>query len=191
MWEEENRWKSEKKWKRGIGARKGNTQNIKRMVFFFSLSIFHFSPFFNSWILKSYGWVLLKATFIVVYSSATCVSTFMAPSSSKDATTKKGKRYKGIPTKHPYKKIHRSVTASEDRQQSLLTSQVWSTHAERSLDPISPVTVKREVPESLPPWSFHQSASSSVSRTQGLVETVVLDSDSSDSEDNVVLLTLL
>ncbi|KAA0067619.1 envelope-like protein [Cucumis melo var. makuwa] len=67
-----------------------------------------------------------------VYSSATCVSTFMAPSSSKDATTKKGKRYKGIPTKHPYKKIHRSVTASEDRQQSLLTSQSASSSVSRT-----------------------------------------------------------
>ncbi|KAA0032634.1 flocculation protein FLO11-like [Cucumis melo var. makuwa] len=54
------------------------------------------------------------------YFFTTCVSNSMAPSLRKHATTTKGKWYKGIPTKHPYKKIRRSVAASEEGQQSLL-----------------------------------------------------------------------
>ncbi|TYK11122.1 flocculation protein FLO11-like [Cucumis melo var. makuwa] len=60
----------------------------------------------------------------------------------------------------------------------------------RSSNPVSLVTVKRKVSNSPPPPSFHQSTSS-VPRTRGLIEMVVLDFDSSDNEDNVVLSTLL
>ncbi|TYK07923.1 flocculation protein FLO11-like [Cucumis melo var. makuwa] len=115
----------------------------------------------------------------------------MAPSQLKDRTTKRGKQYKEIPTKHPYKKVCRSVEASKDRPQTPLTSLSRSVHAGRSSDPVSPVTVKREVPDNPPPPSFHQSTSSSIPRTRGSVEIMVLDSDSSDNEDNVVLSTLL
>ncbi|KAA0039013.1 flocculation protein FLO11-like [Cucumis melo var. makuwa] len=74
-----------------------------------------------------------------------------------------------------------------DPAESPLTSPIRRAHARRSSDLVSPVIVKREVPDSSPPQSFHQSASSSVPRPRGSVETVVLDSDSSDNEDNVVL----
>ncbi|TYK31065.1 gag-pol polyprotein [Cucumis melo var. makuwa] len=99
-------------------------------------------------------------------------SVSIAPSPPKSATTSKGKRYKGIPTKHPYKKVRRSVTATAEGLHSPLTSPVRSSHAGRPSDPVSPVTVKKEVPEAS-------------------VETVVLDSDSSNSDNNVVLSTLL
>ena len=62
------------------------------------------------------------------YLSATCVSNSMAPSPLKNAIITKSNCYKGIPTKHSYRKIYRSVTTSEEGQQSLLTSPVRSTH---------------------------------------------------------------
>uniref|UniRef100_A0A9I9DJE6 Flocculation protein FLO11-like n=1 Tax=Cucumis melo TaxID=3656 RepID=A0A9I9DJE6_CUCME len=52
----------------------------------------------------------------------------MAPSPLKNAIITKSNCYKGIPTKHSYRKIYRSVTTSEEGQQSLLTSPVRSTH---------------------------------------------------------------
>ncbi|TYK05238.1 F5J5.1 [Cucumis melo var. makuwa] len=113
------------------------------------------------------------------------------PHHQKNATTTKGKHYKGIPTKHSYEKIRRSVATSKEGHQSLLTSPVRSTHSRRSLDPVSPVPIKKEVPKSSPPCTFHLSASSFVPRTRGSIEIVVLDSDFSDSKDNVVLSTLL
>lgn len=103
----------------------------------------------------------------------------------------KGKRYKGIPTRHPLKKIRRSVVAFDEGQQSLVTSPVRSMHAGRSPDPISPVTVKKEVPEGFPLYTCHPCASSSVLGNRGSVEKVVLNLDSSDGEDNVLLSTLL
>ncbi|KAA0035460.1 gag-pol polyprotein [Cucumis melo var. makuwa] len=92
-------------------------------------------------------------------------SVSIAPSPPKSATTSKGKRYKGIPTKHPYKKVRRSVTATAEGLHSPLTSPVRSSHAGRPSDPVSPVTVKKEVPEVFPPHTFHPSASSSVPET--------------------------
>ncbi|KAA0065488.1 putative gag-pol polyprotein [Cucumis melo var. makuwa] len=94
--------------------------------------------------------------------SATNVFNSMAPSPSKTTTTTKGKHYKCIPTRHLFKKIHRSMAAIDNDQHSLLTS------------PVSP------------PRTSHPSASSSVSRSSVSVETVVLDSDSSDGNDNVI-----
>ncbi|KAA0042431.1 flocculation protein FLO11-like [Cucumis melo var. makuwa] len=93
-----------------------------------------------------------------------CSSEAMDPTASKLTTSSKGKRYKGISTKHPYKK---------------------------------PVTVKEEVLEFSSPQSARPSVSSSVPKSSSRpklrvsVETVVLDSDSSDSDDNVILSTLL
>ncbi|KAA0039070.1 flocculation protein FLO11-like [Cucumis melo var. makuwa] len=95
------------------------------------------------------------------YTSTTSVFNSMASSPPKAATTTKGKRYKGIPTRHPFKKIHRLVVATDVDQHSL--------YAGRFSNPMSPVTVKREVP----------------SRVS--VETVVLDSDSSDGTNNIIL----
>uniref|UniRef100_A0A9I9D5Z3 Flocculation protein FLO11-like n=1 Tax=Cucumis melo TaxID=3656 RepID=A0A9I9D5Z3_CUCME len=90
----------------------------------------------------------------------------MAPFPPKTATSSKGKHYKGIPTKHPYKKVRRSVPVPNEGQHS-------------------------EAHELSPPPIFRPSASSSVPKPRVFVEIVVLDSDSSDSEDNVVLSTLL
>lgn len=132
-----------------------------------------------------------SASSSIHYPSATCVSNSMAPSPSKTATTMKGKRYKGIPTRHPFKKIRRSVVAFDEGQQSLVTSPIRSTHAGRSPDPISPVIVKKEVLEGFPLYTCHPSASSSVLGHRGSVEKVVLNSYSSDGEDNVLLSTLL
>lgn len=65
-----------------------------------------------------------------------------------------------------------------------------SPHAGHSFDPVSSVTVKREVPEVSPPRTSHRSVSSSMSGSRVLVETVILDSNSSNGTDNVVLSTL-
>ncbi|XP_050938794.1 uncharacterized protein LOC103485731 [Cucumis melo] len=77
--------------------------------------------------------------------SASCSSEAMDLVASKSITSSKGKRYKGILTKHPYKKVCKSILS---------------------------------VPKS-----------SSRPEPRVSVETVVLDSDSSESDDNVILST--
>ncbi|KAA0055022.1 flocculation protein FLO11-like [Cucumis melo var. makuwa] len=124
-------------------------------------------------------------------SSASSVSISMALSPPKTVTSSKGKRYKGIPTKHPYKKIHRSVPPTEEGQHCQVPIPVHCSHAGCSSNPGSLITVKKEVPEFSPPRTSHLSTSSSVPEPRVSIETVVLDSDSSDSKDNVVLSTLL
>uniref|UniRef100_A0A9I9DXP8 Flocculation protein FLO11-like n=1 Tax=Cucumis melo TaxID=3656 RepID=A0A9I9DXP8_CUCME len=86
----------------------------------------------------------------------------MAPSPPKTATTTKGKCYKG---QH-------------------------SVHARRSPDPVSLVTIKKEVSKVSPSRTSHSSTSSSMSRSKVSVETVVLDSNFFDGTDNVILSTL-
>uniref|UniRef100_A0A9I9D523 Flocculation protein FLO11-like n=1 Tax=Cucumis melo TaxID=3656 RepID=A0A9I9D523_CUCME len=115
----------------------------------------------------------------------------MAPSPPKTTTSSKGKCYKGIPTKHSYKKIRRSVPPTKEGQNCPVPISVHCSHAGRSSKLVSPLTIKREVLEFSPPHTSRPSASSSMSEPRVFVETVVLDSDSSDSEDNVVLSTLL
>ncbi|TYK06508.1 flocculation protein FLO11-like [Cucumis melo var. makuwa] len=126
--------------------------------------------------------------------STSCSSEAMDPTAPKLITSSKGKRYKGIPTKHPYKKVRKSILSGE---YSTVSSPAHSSYAERSANPPSPVTVKEEVLEFSSPQSVHPSVSSSVPKSLSRpeprvsVETVVLDSDSSDSDDNVILSTLL
>ncbi|KAA0025423.1 flocculation protein FLO11-like [Cucumis melo var. makuwa] len=113
---------------------------------------------------------------------------------SKSTTSLKGKRYKGFLTKHSYKKVRKSISP---RDNSAVPSPEQSSHAERSANPPSSVTIKEEVLEFSLPRSVRPSVSSFVPKSSSRpelrlsVETVVLDSDSSDSEDNVVLSTLL
>ncbi|KAA0058506.1 flocculation protein FLO11-like [Cucumis melo var. makuwa] len=112
----------------------------------------------------------------------------------KSTTSLKGKQYKGTSTKHPYKKVRKSIPLGE---YSATPSLEHSSHAERSVNPPSPVTVKEEVLEFSSPQSTRPSVSSSVPKSTSRpelrvsVETMVLDSDSSDSVDNVILSTLL
>ncbi|KAA0047403.1 flocculation protein FLO11-like [Cucumis melo var. makuwa] len=126
--------------------------------------------------------------------SASCSSEAMDPTASKSTTSSKGKRYKGISTKHPYKKVRKSISSGE---YSTVPSPAHSSHVERSANPPSPVTVKEEVLEFSSPQSARPSVSSSVSKLPSRpeprvsVETVVLDFNSSDSDDNVILSTLL
>ncbi|XP_050941583.1 flocculation protein FLO11-like [Cucumis melo] len=118
----------------------------------------------------------------------------MDPAPSKSTTSLKGKRYKGFPTKHSYKKVRKSISSGDN---SAVPSPEQSFHAERSTNPPSSVTVKEEVLEFSLPRSARPSVSLSVPKSSSRleprlsVETVVLDSDSSNSEDNVVLSTLL
>ncbi|KAA0062326.1 putative mitochondrial protein [Cucumis melo var. makuwa] len=77
-------------------------------------------------------------------SSALSVSESMAPSPPKSTTSSKGKRYEGIPTKHQYKKVCRSISTGDH---STVPSPECSSHAKRSANPSSPVTIKKEVPE--------------------------------------------
>ena len=121
---------------------------------------------------------------------------FLAPcgSESMDPAASKGKRYKGISTKHPYKKVCKSILSCDN---SAVPNPEQSSHAERSTNPPSLVTVKEEVLEFSLPRSVRPSVSSFVPKSSSRpelrlsVETVVLDSDSSDSDDNVILSTLL
>ncbi|KAA0050418.1 putative gag-pol polyprotein [Cucumis melo var. makuwa] len=124
-------------------------------------------------------------------SSTSSVSNSMAPSPQKTATSLKDKRYKGIPTKHPYKKIRMSAPPIEEGQHCSVPIPVHCSHVGQSSKPLSSVTVKREVPEFCPPRASRPSASSSVPKPRVSVETVVIDFDSFDSEDNVVLSSLL
>ncbi|KAA0066271.1 gag-pol polyprotein [Cucumis melo var. makuwa] len=94
-------------------------------------------------------------------SSAPCVSESMDPSPPKLTTSSKGKRYKGILTKHPYKKVRKSILSGDN---STVPSPEHNSHAERSVNPPSRVT------------------SSSRPEPRVSMETVVLDSDSSDSQ---------
>ncbi|TYK29845.1 flocculation protein FLO11-like [Cucumis melo var. makuwa] len=121
----------------------------------------------------------------------------MAPSPPKSATSSKGKRCKEIPTKHPHKKVPKSISTGDEGEHSTVLNPVRSSHAERSVNPTSPVTVKKEVPEFSLPRGFCPSASSSMPKSfsrpepKVSIETVVLDSDSSESKDNIVLSTIL
>ncbi|KAA0035772.1 flocculation protein FLO11-like [Cucumis melo var. makuwa] len=121
----------------------------------------------------------------------------MAPSPPKSATSSKGKRSKEILTKHPHKKVPKSISTGDEGEHSTVLNPVRSSHAERSVNPTSPVTVKKEVPEFSSPRGFCPSASSSMPKSfsrpepKVSIETVVLDSDSSDSKDNIVLSTIL
>ncbi|TYK07258.1 flocculation protein FLO11-like [Cucumis melo var. makuwa] len=65
-----------------------------------------------------------------------------------------------------------------------------SVHARRSPDPVSLVTIKKEVSKVSPSRTSHSSTSSSMSRSKVSVETVVLDSNFFDGTDNVILSTL-
>uniref|UniRef100_A0A1S4E0U5 Putative plant transposon protein domain-containing protein n=1 Tax=Cucumis melo TaxID=3656 RepID=A0A1S4E0U5_CUCME len=118
----------------------------------------------------------------------------MDPTAPKSTTSSKGKRYKGISTKHPYKKVCKSIPSGE---YNTVSSPEHSSHAEGSTNPLSPVTAKEEVLEFSSPQSARPSVSSSVPKSSSRpksrvsVETVVLDSDSSASDDNVILSTLL
>ncbi|XP_050935072.1 uncharacterized protein LOC103498446 [Cucumis melo] len=126
--------------------------------------------------------------------STSCSSEAMDPTAPKSTTSSKEKRYKGIPSKHPYKKVRKSIPSGE---YSTISSPAHSSYAERSANPPSPVTVKEEVLEFSSPQSVRRSVSSSVPKSLSRpeprvsVKTVVLDSDSSDSDDNVILSTLL
>ncbi|TYK27414.1 flocculation protein FLO11-like [Cucumis melo var. makuwa] len=91
----------------------------------------------------------------------------------------------------PKSKVRRSVAAIIEGLHSPLTSPIRSSHVRRPSDLVFPVTIKKEVPEVSPPHTFHPFVSSSMPATKTSVETVVLDSDSSDSDNNVVLSTLL
>ncbi|KAA0035588.1 putative mitochondrial protein [Cucumis melo var. makuwa] len=83
------------------------------------------------------------------------------------------------------------TSVQEDRRSVAVTDAgQHSPHAGRSFDPVSSVTVKREVPEVSLPRTSHRSVSSSMSGSRVLVKTVILDSDSSNGTDNVVLSTL-
>ncbi|KAA0048720.1 flocculation protein FLO11-like [Cucumis melo var. makuwa] len=118
----------------------------------------------------------------------------MDTAAAKSTTSSKGKRYKGIPTKHLYKKVRKSIPSGEN---SAVPSPEHSSNTERSENPPSPVTVKEEVLEFSSPQSALPSVSLSIPKSSSRpeprvsVETVILDSDSSNSEDNVVLSTLL
>ncbi|XP_008463038.1 flocculation protein FLO11-like [Cucumis melo] len=118
----------------------------------------------------------------------------MDTAAAKSTTFSKGKRYKGIPTKHLYKKVRKSIPSGEN---SAVPSPEHSSNAERLENPPSPVTVKEEVLEFSSPQSALPSVSLSIPKSSSRpeprvsVETVILDSDSSNSEDNIVLSTLL
>ncbi|KAA0053951.1 flocculation protein FLO11-like [Cucumis melo var. makuwa] len=107
---------------------------------------------------------------------------------SMDPAASKGKRYKGISTKHPYKKVCKSILSCDN---SAVPNPEQSSHAERSTNPPSLVTVKEEVLEFSSPRSARPFISSFVPKSSSRpeprvsVETVLLDSDLSDSEDNV------
>ncbi|KAA0060048.1 flocculation protein FLO11-like [Cucumis melo var. makuwa] len=88
--------------------------------------------------------------------SAPCSSESMDPAASKSVTSSKGKRYKGILTKHLYKKARKSIPSGDN---SAVPSPEQSSHAKRSTNPPSPVTVKEEVLE----FSSRRSARPSVS----------------------------
>ncbi|KAA0038408.1 flocculation protein FLO11-like [Cucumis melo var. makuwa] len=104
-------------------------------------------------------------------SSTSCSSDAMDPTAPKSTTSSKGK--------------------------CTVPSPAHSSNAERSTNPPSQVTVKEEVLEFFSPQSACPSVSSSVPKLPSKpeprvsVETVVLDSESSDSDDNVILSTLL
>ncbi|KAA0059938.1 flocculation protein FLO11-like [Cucumis melo var. makuwa] len=94
--------------------------------------------------------------------SAYCSSEAMDPTAPKSTTSSKGKQYKGIPTKHLYKKVRKSIPSVK----------------EEILEFSSPQSVCPYVSSSIPKSSLRPEPRVSV-------ETVVLDSYSSDIDDNV------
>ncbi|TYK21889.1 flocculation protein FLO11-like [Cucumis melo var. makuwa] len=94
--------------------------------------------------------------------SAPCSSESMDPAASKSVTSSKGKRYKGILTKHLYKKARKSIPSGDN---SAVPSPEQSSHAKRSTNPPSPVTVKEEVLEFSSRRSARPSVSSSVPKS--------------------------
>ncbi|TYK16303.1 gag-pol polyprotein [Cucumis melo var. makuwa] len=82
-------------------------------------------------------------------SSTLSVSVSMAPSPPKSITSLKGKRFKEILTKHPYKKVRRAISTGDEGEHNTVSSPVRSSRAARSVNPSSPVMVKKEVPDLL------------------------------------------
>uniref|UniRef100_A0A9I9D4N4 Flocculation protein FLO11-like n=1 Tax=Cucumis melo TaxID=3656 RepID=A0A9I9D4N4_CUCME len=115
----------------------------------------------------------------------------MASSPPKNATPTKDKRYKSIPLRRLFKKVRRLEVADDVNLHIPLTSPVWSAHAGMSSDPGLPVIVKKKVSDVSPPRTTQPSASSSILGSKVSIEIVVLDFDSSDGDDSIVLSKLL
>lgn len=123
----------------------------------------------------------------IPYSSGTRVFDSLAPSPTKNAPPAKGKSYKGIPLRCLFKKVRRSDAATDKNLYIPLKILARSAHVSKPSDPVSSVTVKKEVPDVSPPRTTQPSTSSSILGLRVSIETMVLDFDSSDGDDYVVL----
>uniref|UniRef100_A0A9I9CGF6 Flocculation protein FLO11-like n=1 Tax=Cucumis melo TaxID=3656 RepID=A0A9I9CGF6_CUCME len=116
----------------------------------------------------------------IPYSSGTRVFDSLAPSPTKNAPPAKGKSYKGIPLRCLFKKVRRSDAATDKNLYIPLKILARSAHVSKPSDPVSSVTVKKEVPDVSPPRTTQPSTSSSILGLRVSIETMVLDFDSSD-----------
>ncbi|KAA0056471.1 flocculation protein FLO11-like [Cucumis melo var. makuwa] len=120
-------------------------------------------------------------------------SSSMAPSPRKNASPVKGKHYKSISLRHPFKKVRCSDATDDSNLHISSASSVQSAHASTSSSHAPSVIVKIKVPDGSPPRFTQPSASSSISRSRVSIETVILDLDSasSNSDESIVLSKLL
>ncbi|KAA0036115.1 flocculation protein FLO11-like [Cucumis melo var. makuwa] len=133
------------------------------------------------------------STSSVHYSSGNVASYSMASSPLKNVSSTKGKCYKNILLRRPFKKIRYSDATDDSNIHILLASPIQNAHAGTSFGHAPSIIVKTEVPDVSPPRATLPYTSSSISGSRVAIETVILDSNSASSngDDSVILSKLL